>query len=196
MRVIGLTGGIATGKSQVSRWLREAGAVVVDADALVHAAQRRGRPAWREIWLAFGWPVLLADGNLARRRLGRLVFGDPALRERLNAIMRPGIQRLILQEVERNRQAGVATVVLDVPLLIEGGLYRTVDEVWLVFATPDQQVARVMARDRVPPEAARQRVAAQMPIDAKVGYAHRVLDNTGSLEALRQQVFAAWHDVE
>lgn len=188
--IIGLTGGIGSGKSTVSQQLAAHGVLVLDADAVAHDIMARGFPAWRAVWEAFGWPVLDAGGEVDRVRLGRAVFGDPAARDRLNALVHPAVRTAIRERTAAAAAAGVARVVWDVPLLIEGGLYREVDQVWVVYATVNQQVERVVRRTDCTPDEARARVAAQWPLAAKVAYADRVLDNTGSPEALASQVAA------
>ncbi|MCL8207715.1 MAG: dephospho-CoA kinase [Actinomycetia bacterium] len=188
MRVIGLTGGIASGKSTVSRLLRAAGIPVVDADALVHRLQARGEAAWRAIWAHFGWAVLQPDGELDRVRLGRWVFQDPTARQALGRLVHPAVREALRAAREELERRGVPLMVWDVPLLIEGGLFREVDEVWVVYAAREQQVARLMARNGLTEEEAVRRVASQMPLDEKLRYAHVVLDNRGTPEDLERQV--------
>lgn len=193
MKIVGLTGGIGSGKSMASGFLREVGATLIDADYLVRVAQQRGQPAWREMWQAFGWRALKHDGQIARRRVGYIVFGNPQERQQLNGIMRPVIHAMVKNQIDHFRSLGGQVLVLDIPLLIEGGLHRIVDEIWLVYAQPEQQIQRVMARDQVSRETAQNRVAAQMPIDDKIPFATRIFDNTGSLGTLKREVLVAWH---
>ncbi len=195
MTIIGLTGGIGSGKSTVSRRLEAHGVLVLDADRVAHELMERGRPVWRAVWEAFGWAVLDACGALDRARLGRTVFGDPVALGRLNALVHPAVRAALRERTAAAAAAGVPRVVWDVPLLIEGGLYREVDQVWVVYAAVEQQVERVMRRAHASAGDARRRVAAQWPLAAKVAYADRVLDNTGSEEDLARQVdalVAAW----
>ncbi|PSR20437.1 MAG: dephospho-CoA kinase [Sulfobacillus acidophilus] len=192
MRLIGLTGGIGSGKSSVSHILAKAGAYIIDADDITHQLQYRGEAVWKAIVDAFGWPVLLGDGQLDRKRLGHIVFNDVHERARLNAIVHPAVQREIRRLIATACSQGVALTVLDVPLLIEGGLYQIVDEVWVVYADPDQQIARICARDNVSEGTARRRLAAQMPLADKLSYAQRVIDNRGSLHALEKVVRSLW----
>lgn len=195
MKLVGLTGGIGSGKSQVSRMLRELGAAIIDADELAHKSQVRGQEAWAAIFERFGWPVLRADGSLDRKKLGYRVFNQPHERDRLNAIVHPIVRRMMGEAIAAYRERGEAVTVLDVPLLIEGGLNQMVDEVWVVYARPDQQIARIVQRDRVGVQAARKRIQAQMPLADKLALADRVIDNTGTLDALREQVNALWRDI-
>ena len=190
MTVIGLTGGIGSGKSTVSRQLAAHGLLVLDADAVAHDLMARGQPVWRAVWEAFGWPVLGPAGSLDRARLARAVFGDREARDRLNTLVHPAVRAAIRERTVRAAARGVARVVWDVPLLIEGGLHREVDEVWVVYATVEQQVERVVRRAHCTEADARARVAAQWPLAAKVAYADRVLDNSGSPATLASQVEA------
>ncbi|HLN61191.1 MAG TPA: dephospho-CoA kinase [Symbiobacteriaceae bacterium] len=195
MLVIGLTGGIASGKSTVSRMLRELGAPVVDADALVHELQAPGAPVTLAIGREFGPEVLRPDGALDRAALGKIVFADPERRKALEAIVHPAVRGRMWAEVERYRVEGRPATVLDVPLLIEGGIYRTVDRVWLVYVDRATQKARLMARDGLRPEQADLRIAAQLSLDEKRAYADLVFDNQGTEAATRQQVMRAWEAV-
>lgn len=195
MVVIGLTGGIASGKSTVSRILRELGAAVIDADAIVHELQQPGAPVTLAIAREFGPGVIRPDGSLDRAALGQIVFGDAARRKALEAIVHPAVRERMWSDVERCRAEGRAAAVLDVPLLIESELHRTVDRVWLVYIDRDLQIQRLMARDGLPRSQAEQRIAAQMSLDEKRAYADVIIDNRGTMESTRDQVVAAWREV-
>lgn len=195
MVVIGLTGSIASGKSTVSRILRELGAPVVDADAIVHELQAPGAPVTLAIAREFGPGVIRPDGALDRAALGKIIFADPEARKRLEAIVHPTVRERMWAEVGRYRQEGRPAAVLDVPLLIEGGLHRTVDRVWVVYVDKETEISRLIARDGLTLEAARQRIAAQMDIEEKRRHADLVIDNRGTLEATRVQVETAWREV-
>jgi dephospho-CoA kinase len=188
MVLVGLTGGIATGKSAVSALLRARGIPVVDADAIAHAVEEPGTAEWRAVLETFGWPAIEPSGRINRHWLGRLVFGDAAARERLNAIVHPGVRRRLWDAVEEHRTADAPLVVVDVPLLIENGLYRQVDAVWLVDCDAEQQLARLIKRNGLSEAAARDRIAAQMPLAEKRRYADVVIDNRGTLDQLRGEV--------
>ncbi|MGE5673806.1 MAG: dephospho-CoA kinase [Mycobacterium leprae] len=192
MKVVGLTGGIASGKSTVSRFLREMGAPVVDADVIVHELQQPGTAVLAAIVDQFGLEVLRPDGTLDRARLGQRVFADPQQRRQLEAIVHPAVEERMWAEVARLRSAGAQAVVLDVPLLIEGGLYKQVDRVWLVYVDRATQRARLIERDHLSPAAAEARLAAQMPLDQKRQVADLVIDNRGSQGETRRQVEEAW----
>jgi dephospho-CoA kinase len=193
MRVIGLTGGIATGKSTIARLLQDQGAALIDADVLAREVVEPGQPALEEIREAFGERALDADGRLDRAWLARTIFADPALRRCLEEILHPRVR-----ERARQRLAALAAhepppglVVWVVPLLFETGLHEQLDEVWVVAATPETQMARLMARDGLDEAEARRRIAAQWPLERKLEMADRVIDNEGSPGDLLPQVLRA-----
>ena len=193
-RVVGLTGGIGTGKSTVSRLLIELGAVVIDADAIVHALQAPGSPVLAEIADVLGGDVLDATGALDRACVAERVFRDPAQRQRLNAIMHPRVGAEMARRSEAARRAAVPLIVMDIPLLFEtrprdraaarGGADATV----LVYAPRAVQIERTVARDGCTREQAEQRIAAQLPIDEKRALADHVIDNGGALIDTERQV--------
>lgn len=195
MRIIGLTGGIGSGKSTVSSWLKAWGAPLIDADVIVRQLQQPGAPGWRAIWREFGWPAFTDRGEIARKKLGRRVFREPAQREKLDAVLHPLVQQEILCQLERLRTGGAVVAVVDIPLLIERGWTRLVDEIWLVYTTPDRQIERIGRRDRLGPDEAGRRLAAQMPLSDKLTWADRVIDNTGSLAELKNEVCRLWQEV-
>lgn len=192
MKLIGLTGSIASGKSTVTLMLRELGAPVVDADAIVHQVQQPGTPVAQAIAREFGPEVIRPDGSLDRAALGRIVFADPARRKALEGIVHPAVRERMWQEIERYRAEGRPAVVLDIPLLYESGWDRLVDEVWVVYVDPATQRERLIARDRMTPEEADRRIAAQMDLEQKRSRAHRVIDNRGTEAETRAQVARAW----
>lgn len=195
MLVVGLTGGIASGKSTVTRILRELGAIVVDADAIVREVQAPGTPVLAHIAAAFGPAVIRPDGALDRAALGQVVFADPAARKLLEKIVHPAVRARMWAEVERCRAEGQPAVVLDVPLLIESELHRTVDRVWLVYVDRETQLSRLVARDGLSAAAAEQRIGAQMDLEAKRAYANLLIDNRGTEAETQQQVIRAWQQV-
>ncbi|MDW7710317.1 MAG: dephospho-CoA kinase [Deferrisomatales bacterium] len=189
VRVIGLTGGIATGKSTASRYFQEAGVPVVDADLLARRVVEPGQPAWKEIREEFGEGVLRPDGSLNREALAELVFHDPCARNRLNAIVHPRVAAEASREVTRllaEEPDGV--VVYDVPLLFETGSEDRFDLVAVVYVPRTEQIRRLRIRDGLSREAAEQRLASQLDIEEKARRADVVLDNRGSRDALRAQV--------
>lgn len=187
--VVGLTGGIASGKSTVSAMLSQAGIPVVDADRLAREAVEPGRPAFREVVEAFGPEIVGPDGRLDRKRLAGIVFADPAARARLESIVHPRVfegERATLADLARRQPGGVAVV--DAALLLEAGNHRWMDAVVLVIAPREAQVERLVARDGLTRAEAEARLAAQWPLEAKRPYADYEIDNGGSLEATRRQV--------
>ena len=189
--VIGLTGGIATGKSTVSAMLKELGAEVVDADQLAREAVLKGTPAFQEIVKAFPG-VVAKDGELDRDKLGEQIFKDAAKRKVLNGIVHPRVAALALDRFQRAYARGAPVVVYDVPLLIENGLQSTMQGVILVTAPLAVQRERLMARNHLPAKRADQRIAAQLPREQTKKHATWIIDNGGTREATKQQVLKLW----
>jgi dephospho-CoA kinase len=179
VRVIGLTGGIATGKSTFSALLRARGAPVIDADALAHAVVEPGSPALAEIARDFGPQVLRPDGTLDRKRVAERVFADAAARRRLEAITHPAVRGAMLDETLRLAAEGHALVFYDAPLLYEVGLDAVLDAVVVVWAPSALQRQRLIDRDGLSPAEADARLAAQLPVDEKAARADLVVENTG-----------------
>ncbi len=190
MRLIGLTGGIATGKSTVAQILRRLGVPVIDADALAHEVTAAGSPSVAAIAADLGPQFVRPDGELDRPRLAERVFADHALLERLNAIVHPRVRALMAERVEELHAAGVQVVVLDVPLLLESRAAYDVDAVWLVYAPEPLQIERLMARNGLSRVQAELRIRAQMPIEEKRRLADVVIDNSRDVGALETQVEA------
>lgn len=192
MRIIGLTGGIASGKSTVSAMLAELGAYIVDADRLARRVVEPGEPAWQEIvdWLGQG--VLLDDGVLDRGKIGAVVFADAAARKRLEAITHPRIRAEMCSQVAVAAEQGFSVAVLDVPLLFEAGWDKMVDETWVVAVDAATQLERLTRRDGMIRGDAEARIAAQMALADKVRLADVVIDNSKDVESTRRQVQIAW----
>jgi dephospho-CoA kinase len=192
MKVLGLTGGIGSGKSMVASMFAQLGADVIDADQLARDVVEPGQPALLEIATAFGRDVLLPDGRLDRGKLGRIIFADPVARGKLNAITHPRIRERIDAEIAaRGSRPGV--LVVDIPLLYENDRTRTVETVIVVWVDSKTQLRRLNERNGLTEEEARQRIAAQMPLDEKRARADVVIDNSGSRENTRRQVEAIYH---
>ncbi len=198
-RIIGLTGGIASGKSAVSRILRELGAVVIDADEIVHELQAAGSPVLGALASAFGPEILDASGHLRRDVLGEIVFRDPEARRRIGEIMHPPVVAEMARRAREAADSGAPLVVLDVPLLLEGRLGGTgtgatgdYEAVVVVSCSEDQQRERLMARNGLDREEAERRIRSQLPLARKVEMADYVIDNSGDLEATRAQVEALY----
>jgi dephospho-CoA kinase len=192
MRVLGLTGGIGSGKSMVAQMFAELGAVVLDADQLAREVVEPGQPALREIAATFGPGMLLSDGRLDRPKLAEIIFADPAQRAKLDAITHPRI-RALMEERIKARRSGPGVLIVDIPLLYENDRTHTVERVIVVWVDPKTQQRRLRERDRLSADAARQRIAAQMPLDLKRARADHVIDNSGSRQDTRRQVEAIYH---
>ncbi len=195
MRLIGLTGGIATGKSTFAAALRALGAPVIDADDLARAAVAKGTPGLAAVVAEFGDDVLAPDGELDRRRMGARVFADPAARARLEAAVHPAVRALFRAELARLAAAGQPVAVYDVPLLYEAKLEGEADLVVVVWAPREVQVARLAARDGLDRAAAEARLAAQLPIDEKAARADVVIANDGDPAALAEKARRLLADV-
>ena len=191
--IIGLTGNIGTGKSTVAALLRELGAEVVDADRVAHEVMAPGTAEWQRLVDRFGREVVQPDGAVDRRKLGAIVFADPASLRDLEAILHPGVrQRIRARFAATERPA----IVVEAIKLLEGGLYREVDAVWVVTTPPDEQVRRLVASRGLGVAEAETRVDAQPPQAEKVARADVVIENSGELEDTRRQVLAAWRAIE
>lgn len=191
MRVLGLTGGIGSGKSLVAGFFRELGAEVIDADQLAREVVEPGQPALGEIREAFGDEVLLSDGRLNRPRLAAVIFNDESARRRLNAITHPRIQQRMGQLVTaRAERPGL--LILDIPLLYESERAGMVEKVIVVWVDRATQLRRLIERDHLTPEQAARRLAAQMPLDDKRARADEVIDNTGTPLQTQRQVEAIY----
>ncbi|KAG1731946.1 dephospho-CoA kinase-domain-containing protein [Suillus lakei] len=188
MLVVGLTGGIATGKSTVSSILKSRQVPVIDADVLAREVVQPGTKGLSQIVAYFGSEVLLPDATLDRKKLGAIIFNNEAKRKKLNSIIHPAVSRAILFNVFWCWLRGKKLCVVDVPLLIEGGLWKWMGKVVVVYCSADIQLQRLMKRDNSSREDALARLNSQLPIAQKVEYADIVVDNSGSLEDLKQQI--------
>jgi dephospho-CoA kinase len=191
MKVLGLTGGIGSGKSMVARMFAELGADLIDADQLAREVVDPGQPALAEIATAFGQDILLPDGRLNRPKLAGIIFADGAARARLNTITHPRIRERMDAEIAA-RQSGSGVLIVDIPLLYENDRSGAVETVIVVWVDPETQLRRLHERDGLTLEEARQRIAAQMPLDEKRARADLVIDNSGSREDTGRQVEAIY----
>jgi len=195
VRVIGLTGGIASGVTLVAGMFRDLGAVVIEADQVSREVAQPGTSTLRKIVEAFGPEVVAPDGTLDRRRLGQIVFDDPSARVRLNALTHPAIRRLIWERIEHiRREDPEALVIVDIPLLLDTAGPETfdLDGVIVITATPELQISRIMKRDGLSREEAQRRLDAQRPVALKAAEADWVIDNTSTVAHTRSQVEALW----
>lgn len=187
--IIGLTGNIATGKSEVGRMLAELGARVIDADAVAHEVMRRGQPAHEAIVATFGADILRPDGEIDRARLGSIVFADAEALRRLEAIVHPEVIRRVDALI---REASEPVVVVEAIKLIEAGMHRHYHALWVVTCPRQQQIARLMRSRGMTEAEAILRVDAQPPQAEKIALADVVIDNSRTLAETRQQVVAEW----
>jgi len=188
VKLVGLTGGIASGKSTVAKILAELGAAIVDADVLSREVVAPGHDGWKEIVATFGREVLQADQNLDRQKLRTLIFNNPAARKQLEAIIHPRVRALAEQRIREHGEAGYAVVVYEVPLLFEGNLQEWLRPVILVASNVDLQRQRLQRRDGLDATAAQKHIDAQMSLEDKRKLADYVIENDGSLADLESQV--------
>jgi len=193
MLVIGLAGGIGSGKSSVSGMLKNLGAIIVDADKLGHEVYLPGTEGLREVVSAFGEDILLPNGEVDRRILGSKVFGSPEAMAKLNAIVWPRIKNKVTELIEENSQLGTEILVLDAAVLIEAGWTSVVDEVWVVTAPVDQIISRLESRNGITEEQAMSRINSQMTTEQRVEYADIVIENDDSLDKLMSSVQHIWN---
>ena len=195
MKIIGLTGGIACGKSTVSTELRAHGAAIIDADALAHELSQPHRPIYNAYVERFGSEIVAADGTLDRAAIARRVFADPAVRAEVEAIAHPIIRRAAEERLRAARDENKRAAVLDVPLLFEAGWDALADETWVVALPREEQLVRLLARDKAMDAGeARARIAAQMPLAEKCARADVVIDNSGTVEEIREYIGKLWKE--
>lgn len=195
MRLIGLTGGIGTGKSTVAGFLRHLGVTVIDADEATRAVQAAGSEGLERLAEEFGPEILTPNGELDRPRLAAIVFRDPDARRRLNEIVHPRVREWMAERQREAEERGEEVAVLDIPLLYESRRDAGFDAVLLVYAPEELQLRRLVELRGMDERSARERLAAQLPIEQKRGLASHVIVNTGTLEDLRAEVERTWADV-
>ncbi|AKC66951.1 MULTISPECIES: dephospho-CoA kinase [Bacillus] len=186
--VIGLTGGIASGKSTVSQMIKEKGIRVVDADIIAKEAVSKGSAALHQIVQTFGEEVLLPNGELNRQQLGAIIFSDEEKRKKLNAIVHPEVRKEMLEQRDEGVSNNETFVVLDIPLLFESKLEGLVDRIIVVYTTPELQLSRLMNRNDLSEEEALNRIHSQQPLEEKCQKADRVIENTKDLAFIRKQL--------
>nr|WP_309099702.1 dephospho-CoA kinase [Fredinandcohnia onubensis] len=186
---IGLTGGIASGKSTVSQMFKEAGIVVVDADVIARKVVEVGEEAYEQIVQSFGKDILLPDETIDRQKLGSVVFFDEEKRLLLNSIVHPAVRKQMLKEKEEHLNNGEETVILDIPLLFESKLTALVDRTLLVYVDYETQLARLMNRNNLTKGEAEARIQSQMPLKDKIQLADAVIDNNNTIEATKEQLY-------
>ncbi len=192
MLTIGLTGGIGTGKSEVSRLLETLGASVVNADRIGHEAYKHPSPVWQEVVDVFGEGILGPDGEVDRKKLGSIVFADPKAMKKLNSIMHPRMAGIIDAKIDQLRSEGAQAVVLEAALLLEAGWDSMVDEVWLVHAPREIIVERLKVRSNLSEGEVEDRMRSQLAYEDASQRAQVVIHNTGELPDLRREVESSW----
>lgn len=192
MYVIGLTGGIGSGKSTVVRMLEQKGAVLLSADAVGHEVYLPDRPAWQEIVDAFGRQVVAADGTIDRKKLGAIAFRDPQQLQSLNAITHPRMKDMMREKLEAERADGTQVAVLEAALLFDAGWDDLTDEVWVTVAPPEVAARRTAERSGLSVEEVLSRIRAQMSNEERIARSQVVIDTACPLERTRKQVDEEW----
>jgi dephospho-CoA kinase len=196
MKVIGLTGGIGSGKSTVSQLLSELGANVLDADKVGHQCYQPGTETWKDVVDAFGEEIVAPDGSIDRKKLGAIVFKDPEALTRLNQIMHPRMYDMMADQIEEYRLGGAEVVVLEAAILLEAGWTPLVDEIWITVASEPTVVQRVRERTGLPEEQIRSRIRSQLSNEERKGKADLVISNDGGLDELRKKVEELWEGLK
>lgn len=196
MKVIGLTGGIASGKSTISEMLRELGAAVIDVDLVGRDVVCQGGSAYNRIVENFGKGILMPDGRINRKKLGNIVFSDAKKLKLLNEITHPAMIDKVLEIIEENKSKNIEVAVIDAAILVEMGLYRFVDCVWLVAVDKETQLKRVMERDNLSYEDAANRINAQMTNEERMKYADKVIDTTKPVSEVKNRVKELWYSLQ
>lgn len=192
MHIIGLTGGIASGKSTVSGMLAQLGAYIINIDEIARVIVMPNQPAWFDIVAHFGEGILLPDSTINREILGEKIFKDKAARQCLEKITHPYIEEQVRKRIADAASIGERVVVLDVPLLFEVGWQKIVDAIWVVYVDKEVQLSRLIARNQLTLCQAMDRISAQMSLADKVNQADVVIDNNVDIEHTRKQVIRTW----
>ena len=192
MYKIGLTGGIASGKSTVLRWLQKKGVPYIDADVVAREVVEPGTLGLQELIEAFGPNTVLEDGTLHRAYIGSLVFSDPEALETINSILQPHIRHRIQKLTEEWEAKGKQAIIYDIPLMFETDWHTRMDEIWLVYVNPATQLERLMKRNGYSEQEALDRIHSQMSLDEKRALSTVVIDNSGTMKQLEKQLRKLW----
>ncbi len=196
MKIIGLTGNIASGKTEVAKIFKELGAKVIDADKIAREVVEPGEAAWQEVVEEFGGNILNPDGSINRKKLGEIIFNDDKKREQLNRITHPRIMTKLKETIDNYKKENVKLVIIEAALIVErGGLLKLIDELIVVSADAETQIERIMTRDGLRRDEALSRMESQMPISEKTKHATYIIDNSESLEETRKQVEEVWEKI-
>lgn len=196
MFIVGLTGGIASGKSTVSKTVAGLGARIINTDEISHQIIEPGQPAWDDIVSYFGRDILNPDNSINRVKLGAIVFKDPASLQQLNGFTHPRVMervRLELRQIEEERPDAI--VFMEVPLLYETHMDKMCRQVWVVWVDGETQISRLMTRDHIDREDARRRISSQMPLEEKAKRADKIIDNSGSIEETKAITTRFFNDI-
>ena len=196
MKVIGLTGGIGSGKSTVAQFLAELGAVIIDADRVGHEILKPDTELWREVVATFGQQVLTPGGDIDRKKLGEMVFGNTELLARLNQIMHPRMHAMVKAQLDEYRRQGVRVVVLEAPLLLEAGWTPLVDEVWVTVASESTVLKRLQERVGLSKEESLARIHSQLSSEERLRYADVVINTDCSLGEVKAKVRKLWDKLQ
>ncbi|MEC9488164.1 MAG: dephospho-CoA kinase [Halanaerobium sp.] len=193
--LVGLTGGIASGKSTAVKYLQELGARVIDSDEIAHELLRPGQKSYQKVIQEFGTDIVDRRGRIDRKKLGQIVFANPALLSKLEDLTHPLIIEEINDRVKIMEESEDSPIILDAPLLFETNLDNIVDQVWVVYVQPDIQLKRLLQRDDLTEKEAKNRIDAQLSLDEKKRLADHVLDNSGSKQELKEQIERLWAEL-
>ena len=196
MKVIGLTGGIGSGKSTVSKFLAELGAIIIDADSVGHEAFEPDTDAYREVAETFGREILTPAGEIDRHKLGRIVFADAKARDKLNRIMHPRIHSIVRDLIEDYRRRGVKVVIIEAPLLIEAGWSNLADEIWITAAPRHTVMERLTRRSGLTRTESLARIHSQLKHDERIKHADVIIDTDCTLDELQTRVQELWQNLE
>ncbi len=196
MKVIGLTGGIGSGKSTVSQFLAELGVVIIDADRVGHEAFKPDTELWREVVAAFGRQVLTPSGEIDRKKLGEIVFSNAELLSRLNQIMHPRMYDMVKAQLEEYRRQGLGVAVLEAPLLIEANWSSLVDEVWVTVASEATVLKRLQERTGLSKEKSLARIRSQLPSEERIKHADVVINTDCDLGELKARLGKLWQALQ
>ncbi len=191
-KVIGLTGGIGSGKSTVSQYLAELGAVIIDADKVGHEAFKPDTEAWHEVVATFGREILTPDGEIDRKKLGGIVFSQPDALSKLNGIMHPRMREMMKARIEEYRQQGADVVVIEAAVLIEGNWTPLVDEVWVTVAPESAVLQRLKKQRGLAEEQTLARIRSQLSQEERLKHADVVINNDGNLDEVKAKVKELW----
>jgi dephospho-CoA kinase len=196
MKIIGLTGGIATGKSTVAEMFRNANIPLIDTDVIAKEVLNKGSVGYLEVVDYFTEDILHTDKEINRKKLGRIIFTNSKKLKKLNSIVHPKVKDFVLTEIEKNRQMNKELVIIDVPLLYESGFDSLVDEVIVVYVDQELQVQRLMDREQITKEYAMMKIKAQLPLEEKVKKATYVIDNSSSILDTKKQFTKILAEIE